>query len=138
MGAPVANHQLLQRAGARGEFAVAVLALGAFTGVANGALLSPLLTPIADEFGVSESAAGQLNTLTALAAMLFTLVAAPWMNRLPRRTWLRLQIPVVAFAALAAALAPAFAWLIGARTPLLSSLTCRFPFAPGRPTIDGF
>src|SRR4249920_1803280 len=105
----VAIDRGLVRVERNGALVTAVLALGAFTGVANGALLSPLLVAISNEFDVSQGAAGQLGTVAALSATVFALLAAPWMNRFPPRLWLRLQIPVVALATVLSAISPSFA-----------------------------
>lgn len=104
-----------RRVGERTGAATATLALGAFTGVANSAMLSPLLVPIARQFGVSQGTAGQLGSVTAFAAMVVALVGAPHVRRWPARTWLRVQALLVALAALLCALAPGFGWLVVGR-----------------------
>lgn len=94
---------------------IAVLAIGAFTGVANGVLLSPLLVPISRQFGVSPGRTGQLGSVFALVAMLTALLGAPHLRRWSPRRVLRFQTPVIALATLLCALAPGFGWLMAGR-----------------------
>ena len=77
--------------------------------------LSPVLVEVADEFGVSPAAAGQLRTIAGLAAA-FTALALPAAARrlsLPRL--LRAGAIVLALASLASAAAPSFALLAAAQ-----------------------
>jgi DHA1 family inner membrane transport protein len=92
-----------------------VLIAGAFTTALNIMLIGPLLTAIAAEFGKSEAATGQVATLTAAASGLTALVAAPWMDRWSRRTWLRLECSLLAVGTAVSALAPDFGWLLVGR-----------------------
>jgi predicted MFS family arabinose efflux permease len=92
-----------------------VLSLGAFTTVLNATQLSPLLKPIAGDLGVSEGAAGQLATVSAVVGTLVALLVAPWMDRFSRRRWLQGQAAALIVATLFSALAPTFAWLVAAR-----------------------
>jgi predicted MFS family arabinose efflux permease len=86
-----------------------LLALGAFTTALNVTMLSPLIPDIAREFDVSESAAGQLATLTAGTSGIFAVVVAPWMDRYPRSFWFRFECILLAIGSLLAAVAPTFA-----------------------------
>jgi len=95
---------------------VAVLIAGAFTTALNIALISPLVTAIAAEFGRSEAAAGQVATLTATASALTALAVAPWMDRWPRRVWLRIEAGLLTVGTLISVLAPGFGWLLAGRT----------------------
>src|SRR5688572_2883218 len=88
-----------------------VLAVGGFTSALNVTLLSPLLVDIARTFDVSEAAAGQLATLTAASSGLMAITVAPWMDRYPRRFWLRLECALLTVGTLISALAPGFAWM---------------------------
>jgi predicted MFS family arabinose efflux permease len=88
-----------------------LLAAGGFTSALNVTLLSPLIVAISRDFDVSEAAAGQLATLTAASSGLMAVVVAPWMDRYPRRFWLRLECGLLATGTLITALAPAFAWM---------------------------
>jgi MFS transporter, DHA1 family, inner membrane transport protein len=94
---------------------VAVLIAGAFTTALNIMLIGPLLTAIAAEFGRSEAATGQVATLTAAASGVTALVAAPWMDRWSRRTWLRLECGLLVVGTAISALAPSFGWLLAGR-----------------------
>lgn len=92
-----------------------VLAVGAFTTALNVTLLSPLLVDIARSFDVSEAAAGQLATLTAASSGLMAITVAPWLDRYPRRVWLRLECALLVIGTLLSALAPSFAWMFVGR-----------------------
>jgi len=97
------------------RYLTAVYALAAFTTVLNITLLSPLLTPIAAAFARSEVGVGQLATLTAVSAFGTALVIAPLLDRYPRRVWLRIEVGLVAAAAVLSAIAGSFAVLLLAR-----------------------
>ena len=88
-----------------------LLAAGGFTSALNVTLLSPLIVQIANEFGVSEAAAGQLATLTAACAGLTGIVVAPWMDRYSRRFWFRLECSMLAVGTIISAIAPEFGWM---------------------------
>lgn len=90
---------------------VAVLTIGAFTTALNVTILSPLLTAIANEFHVSESAAGQLATVTATCSGLTGLAVAPLLDRYPRGVTLRIEAALLGIGTLLSALAPNFALL---------------------------
>src|SRR4051795_752211 len=94
-------------AGARWPVVIVLIA-GAFTTALNIMLIGPLLTAIADEFGKSEAATGQIATLTAAASGITALVAVPWMDRWSRRTWLRLECGLLVIGTVISALAPSF------------------------------
>lgn len=94
---------------------LAVLSVGAFATALNATLLSPLLTPVARGLNVSESAAGQLATVSAIGGTLVALLVAPWMGRFSRRRWLQGQAAVLIVATIFSALAPSFAWLVAVR-----------------------
>jgi DHA1 family inner membrane transport protein len=95
--------------------ALGVLCLGAAVTLLNLAVISPLLIPIGEEFGVSVATAGQLATIGSLVSVVSALLATPWMDRWSRRTWLRLEGSLVLAATMASALAPSFLWLTGGR-----------------------
>lgn len=92
----------------RVELIIWAMALTTFAYVSLSVSLSPLLTAIADEFGVSESAVGQLATVGGITATLSALVSAPWMGRYARRTWLRAELGLLMVAVAISALAPNF------------------------------
>jgi predicted MFS family arabinose efflux permease len=94
---------------------LAVLSLGAAVTMLNLGALSPLLPAISRDFMISEATVGQLATISAVVSFVVSLVATPWMDRWPRRTWLRRQ-SVILFAGTAlSAVAPTFGWIIVAR-----------------------
>jgi MFS transporter, DHA1 family, inner membrane transport protein len=100
------------RTGLRRHAAVLfILSAGGFTSALNVTLLSPLIVQIADQFGVSEAAAGQLATLTAACAGLMGILVAPWMDRYSRRFWFRLECSMLATGTILSAIAPEFGWM---------------------------
>ena len=94
---------------------IAVLALGGFCAFTNMGLLSPLLTDISRDFGVSEALTGQISTASALTMTVGALVASPWMDRFSRRRWIRGEAAVMLIGVIGAAVAPSFGWLLVAR-----------------------
>ena len=92
-----------------------VLSLGAAVTMLNLGALSPLLPPISRDFAVSEATAGQLATISAAVSFIVSVVATPWMDRWPRRTWLRRQGAILLAGTALSAVAPTFGWLVVAR-----------------------
>jgi predicted MFS family arabinose efflux permease len=92
-----------------------VAVLGAFTTAVNTALLGPLLTPIAADFDVPVAAAGQLTATTAASAALTAVLAAPYLDRIARGTWLRVECLILAAGTALTALAPGLGWLFVGR-----------------------
>ena len=88
-----------------------ILSIGAFTTALNVTLLSPLLVDVADDFGVSEAAAGQLATLTAASSGVMAVAVAPWLDRYSRGFWLRLECALLLLGTILSALAPGFGWM---------------------------
>lgn len=88
------------------------MSVGAFTVVVNVTILSPLLRPIALEFGISESEAGRLGTIAAIIGGFAAIVIAPWMDRVSLRSWVFWQTIFLALITAGSALAPSFAWLL--------------------------
>jgi len=99
----------------RVELIVWMMGFITFAYVSLSVSLSPLLTSISDEFGVSESAVGQLATIGGLVATVSALVSAPWMGRYSRRTWLRTELGLLMIAVALSALAPNFPVMVAAR-----------------------
>jgi predicted MFS family arabinose efflux permease len=97
------------------ELIVWLMALTTFAYVTLALAFSPLLTAIANEFGISESAVGQLTTIGGLTGTISALVSAPWMNRFPRRAWLQAELVLLMVGAVGSALAPNFAVMVAAR-----------------------
>ncbi|HET9661384.1 MAG TPA: MFS transporter [Thermomicrobiales bacterium] len=96
------------RSPARVELIIWTMAFTTFAYVTLSVSLSPLLTAISEEFGVSESAVGQLATVGGFVSTISALVSAPWMGRYARRTWLRAELGLLLVAVLLSALAPNF------------------------------
>jgi predicted MFS family arabinose efflux permease len=92
----------------RVELIILSMAFTTFAYVSLSVSLCPLLTAIADDFGVSESAVGQLATISGIVATISALASAPWMGRYSRRTWLRAELGLLMAAVLVSALAPSF------------------------------
>jgi predicted MFS family arabinose efflux permease len=99
----------------RAAFLVGVLVLASFTYVLGVLQFSPLLTAMAAEFEVSESAVGQLSTIGGLVGTAMALLAAPWMSRFSRRAWIVGEVLVVVVGVILTATAPSFAVLIAGR-----------------------
>lgn len=91
------------------------MTVGAFTVVVNVTMLSPLLRPIAEEFGISEAEAGRLGTLAAIIGALAAILCAPIMDRVSIRSWVFWQVIFLTIITAGSALAPTFAWLLAAR-----------------------
>jgi predicted MFS family arabinose efflux permease len=92
-----------------------VLALAAFASIVSAFMLAPLLKDIGAEFGVSDSAVGQLTTMQAIIASVVALLAAPMLDRYPRRAALRFQLIFLSASTVMTALAPDFGWLLASR-----------------------
>ena len=99
----------------RAWLSVAIMTVGAFTVVVNVTMLSPLLRPIAEEFGISEAQAGRLGTLAAIIGALAAILCAPIMDRVSIRSWVLWQVIFLTGITVGSALAPTFAWLLAAR-----------------------
>lgn len=93
------------------RFRLATLVVGAFVTTLNAVILSPLLTPLADDLRMPEAAVAQLATLGAGCAAATALAVAPWLDRAPRRTWLAAEAALLAVGSLVTALAPSLPWL---------------------------
>ena len=89
----------------------ALLFLCLFAAQSGVIALSPVLVEVADEFGVSAAAAGQLRTIAGLAAAFTALALPAARRRLSLRRQLRAGAIVLAAASLASAAAPSFALL---------------------------
>ncbi|MBA2518204.1 MAG: MFS transporter [Chloroflexia bacterium] len=94
---------------------VGILAVGAFTTAVNVTLLSPLLPHIAADFSLSDAAAGQLGTLTAIFAALTAIVLTPFIDRYSRRILLQIEAVLLCLATLLSVVAPTFTVLAVSR-----------------------
>jgi predicted MFS family arabinose efflux permease len=99
----------------RAWISVAIMTLGAFVVVVNVSLLSPLLRPIATDFGVSESYAGRLGTVASITGAIAAILVAPLMDRISLRSWFFWQTLILIAVTIGSALAPTFSWLLLAR-----------------------
>ena len=108
------------RATARDAFASPSLVLFlAFVASQAGVLvLSPILSDVADDFGVSIAAAGQLRILAAPLAVVAALVAGRLLTRYSPRALLGAASALLAVGSLASAAAPSFTLLALAQIPM--------------------
>ena len=104
----------------RGGVASPSLALFlAFVASQAGVLvLSPILSDVAADFGVSVAAAGQLRILAAPLAVVAALVAGRLLGRFSPRALLGVASGLLAIGSLASAAAPSFAVLALAQVPM--------------------
>ena len=89
-----------------------------FASQAGVLVLSPILSDVADDFGVSIAAAGQLRILAAPLAVVAALVAGRLLTRYSPRALLGVASALLAVGSLASAAAPSFALLALAQIPM--------------------
>jgi predicted MFS family arabinose efflux permease/L-amino acid N-acyltransferase YncA len=94
-----------------------VLFLAFVASQAGVLVLSPILSDIADDFGVSIAAAGQLRILAAPLAVVAALVTGRLLTRYSPRALLGVASALLAVGSLASAAAPSFALLALAQIP---------------------
>lgn len=99
-----------------------VLFLSLFASQAALLVLTPILPRVAGELGVSTAAAGQLRSVSGLAAGLAALAMAPLARRFGLRDLLIVGLTGLGLGSLASALAPTFIVLVGAQVAIGSSL----------------
>ncbi len=87
---------------------VGVLVIGAFLTALNATLMSPLLTGIARQFGISDSAAGQLVTIGSTFAGITALAAVPFASRYSHMTLLRFEVVLLGSGTLLSVISPNF------------------------------
>jgi predicted MFS family arabinose efflux permease/ribosomal protein S18 acetylase RimI-like enzyme len=95
-----------------------VLFLAFVASQAGVLVLSPILSDVAEDFGVSIAAAGQLRILAAPLAVVAALVAGRLLTRYSPRTLLGVASALLAFGSVASAAAPSFALLALAQIPM--------------------
>src|SRR6187402_2632573 len=102
-----------RRASVRDVLASPALALflALFASQAGVLVLSPILSDVARDFGVSISTAGQLRILAAPLAAAVALLASRWLGRIDLRSLLLLGTALLGAGSLASAGAPSFATL---------------------------
>jgi DHA1 family inner membrane transport protein len=99
-----------------------VLFLALFASQAGILVLSPILSDIAADFGVSVAAAGQLRILAAPLAALVAVVAGRALIRFSPRALLIAWSALVAAGSLASAASPTFVLLALAQVPLWTGI----------------
>ncbi|MCZ7588234.1 MAG: MFS transporter [Gaiella sp.] len=107
-------------AGVRGLFGSPslVLFLALFASQSGILVLSPILSDVADDFGVSIATAGQLRILAAPLAALVALAAGKALTRFSPRALLGVGTALLAVGSVASAAAPTFALLALAQVPM--------------------
>lgn len=110
-----------RRAGALASPSV-VLFLAMFASQSGVLVLSPILSDVADDLGVSIAAAGQLRILAAPLAAVVALAAARSLVRVSPRALIALGSALVAAGSLASAASPSFAVLAVAQVPMWAGI----------------
>lgn len=87
-------------------------------------VLSPVLTDVAREFGVSTAVAGQLRSLSGVAAGIVALFATRLASRFGLERLLRGGLLLLCVASFASAVAPSFVALAAAQVALGAALAC--------------
>ena len=100
-----------------------VLFLALFASQSGVLVLSPILSDVADDFGVSIATAGQLRIVAAPLAAAVALLAARSLVRFSPRALLGAGSALVALGSVASALAPSFAALALAQVPLWAGIS---------------
>jgi predicted MFS family arabinose efflux permease/ribosomal protein S18 acetylase RimI-like enzyme len=95
-----------------------VLFLAMFASQSSVLVLAPILSDVADDFGVSIAAAGQLRILAAPLAILAALAAGRLLTRFSPRALLGAGTALLAVGSIASAAAPSFALLALAQVPM--------------------
>jgi predicted MFS family arabinose efflux permease/GNAT superfamily N-acetyltransferase len=95
-----------------------VLFLAFFASQAGVLVLSPILSEVADDFGVSVAEAGQLRILAAPLAVVAALAAGRLLGRFSPRALLGVGSALLALGAAASAAAPSFELLALAQVPM--------------------
>ena len=108
-----------------GFFASPALALflALFASQSGVLVLSPILSDVADDFGVSIATAGQLRIVAAPLAAAVALLAARSLVRFSPRAVLGAGSVLVALGSVASAVAPSFAMLALAQVPLWAGIS---------------
>ena len=100
-----------------------VLFLALFASQSGVLVLSPILSDVADDFGVSIATAGQLRIVAAPLAAAVALLAARSLVRFSPRALLGAGSALVSLGSVASALAPSFAALVLAQVPLWAGIS---------------
>jgi len=100
-----------------------VLFLALFASQSGVLVLSPILSDVADDFGVSIATAGQLRIVAAPLAAAVALLAARSLVRFSPRALLGAGSALVSLGSVASALAPSFSTLVLAQVPLWAGIS---------------
>jgi DHA1 family inner membrane transport protein len=92
-----------------------VLGILTFAAVYNGLVISPVLEPLAREFGLSIGTAGLAVAAYGAPGIAVALAAGPYSDRIGRKPFLVVGPAVMGLATVAAAFAPTFGVLVAAR-----------------------
>lgn len=92
-----------------------VLGFLSFGAVYNGLVMSPVLEPLAREFGISTGTAGLAVAAYGAPGIAVAVLAGPYSDRIGRKPFLVIGPAIMGLATLAAALAPSFGFLVAAR-----------------------
>ncbi|HEY8648813.1 MAG TPA: MFS transporter [Candidatus Limnocylindria bacterium] len=94
---------------------LAVLGFLSFAAVYNGLVMSPVLEPLAREFGISTGTAGLVVAAYGAPGIAVAVLAGPYSDRIGRKPFLVLGPAIMGISTLAAAFAPTFGLIILAR-----------------------
>ncbi len=92
-----------------------VLGFLSFGAVYNGLVMSPVLEPLAREFGISTGTAGLAVAAYGAPGIAVAVLAGPYSDRIGRKPFLVIGPAIMGLATLAAAAAPTFGFLVAAR-----------------------
>ena len=99
-----------------------VLFLALFASQSGVLVLSPILSDVADDFGVSIAQAGQLRIVAAPLAALVAVAAGRGLTRFSPRALLGVGSALLAVGSVASAAAPTFALLAAAQVPMWAGI----------------
>jgi predicted MFS family arabinose efflux permease len=94
---------------------LAVLGFLSFAAVYNGLVMSPVLVPLAHEFGVSTGTAGLVVAAYGAPGIAVAVLAGPYSDRIGRKPFLVIGPAIMGISTLAAAFVPSFGLMIAAR-----------------------
>jgi len=94
---------------------LAVLGFISFAAVYNGLVMSPVLEPLAREFGISTGTAGLVVAAYGAPGIAVAVLAGPYSDRIGRKPFLVFGPAIMGISTLAAAFAPTFGLIILAR-----------------------
>jgi predicted MFS family arabinose efflux permease len=92
-----------------------VLGFLSFAAVYNGLVMSPVLEPLAREFGISTGTAGLVVAAYGAPGIAVAVLAGPYSDRIGRKPFLVIGPAIMGLSTLAAAFVPSFALIVAAR-----------------------